>query len=45
MIAARFWTTTAKAISSARNYAEDYKTYIWKLTPDGKDLVPAQRLK
>jgi beta-xylosidase len=38
-----FWDDDGQGYFVGTNFANDCKTYIWKLTPDGKDLVESSR--
>lgn len=38
-----FWDDDGQGYFVGTNFADNCKTYIWKLTPDGKDLVESSR--
>ena len=38
-----FWDDDGQGYFVGTHFADDCKTYIWKLTPDGKDLVESSR--
>lgn len=38
-----FWDDDGQGYFIGTHFADGYKTYIWKLTPDGKDLIEDSR--
>ncbi|PTY03112.1 beta-xylosidase [Verrucomicrobia bacterium LW23] len=38
-----FWDDDGQGYFVGTHFADNCKTYIWKLTPDGKDIVPETR--
>ncbi|HLP07854.1 MAG TPA: glycoside hydrolase 43 family protein [Opitutaceae bacterium] len=39
-----FWDDDGQGYFVATHFKDAYKTYLYKLTPDGRDLVPASRV-
>ena len=40
-----FWDDNGQGYFIGTHYADDCKTYLWKLTPDGRDIVPETRVQ